>query len=131
MLTACGSDEDASLEGSAVLTVGEKSYSVADLESLPQTEAIFNEMAYVGVSLSDLLADAGLDLSSLQAVKVIAADGYNQNYEPDLFSRPDVIVAYALADGPMTADDGAFRMVLPGEEGRLNVRHLVEIQGVP
>ena len=30
--------------------------------------------------------------------------------------------------GDLTADDGSFRMVLPGAEGKLNVRMMVELQ---
>lgn len=131
MLTACGGAEESASGSSDLLNVGEKSYTVADLESLPQTEAVFNEVSYLGVSINDLLADGGIDSSSLKVVKAIASDGFSQNYEPELFKRDDVIVAYALADGPMTTDDGTFRMVLPGEEGKLNVRQLSEIQAVP
>jgi len=78
-----------------------------------------------------LLTDAGIDAQSLKALKAIASDGYSVNYEPALFLREDVILAYAKADGPLDGDDGAFRMVLPGEEGKLNVRMIVEIQAVP
>jgi hypothetical protein len=42
----------------------------------------------------------------------------------------EVIVAYARADGDLSAEDGSFRMVLPGAEGKLNVRMLVELQGI-
>jgi hypothetical protein len=43
--------------------------------------------------------------------------------------KDNVLVAYALADGsPLTADDGSFRMVLPDEEGKLNVRMLAALQ---
>jgi hypothetical protein len=40
----------------------------------------------------------------------------------------DVIVAYARADSDLAEEDGAFRMVLPGAEGKLNVRMLAELQ---
>ncbi|MCA9978036.1 MAG: molybdopterin-dependent oxidoreductase, partial [Anaerolineales bacterium] len=66
----------------------------------------------------------------LKAVKAVAADGYTVNYDLSQIEKPDVLVAYAQADGPLTEEDGAFRMVLPEEEGKLNVRMLVEIQVV-
>jgi hypothetical protein len=59
---------------------------------------------------------------------VIASDGFSVNYDPALFQREDVIVAYQTADSVLAAEDGSFRMVLPGEEGKLNVRMLAEIQ---
>ena len=131
LLAACGGSSSESGAENTTLTVGEKTYTVDDLKALPPTEAVFNDVTYVGVVLSDLLADAGVDASGLTAVKAIASDGYSMNYEPALFTRSDVILAYAQADGPLTDDDGTFRMVLPGEEGKLNVRQLVEIQAVP
>jgi hypothetical protein len=109
----------------------ERAYTVADLEALPATEATFNEIAYRGVSLSRLLQDAGFDPQGLKAVKAVAADGYSVNYDPALFQRQDVLVAYATSDGPLAEDDGVFRMVLPGEEGKLNLRMLVELRVSP
>jgi len=129
LLAACGGSE--SEAATTTLTIGEKTYTVDDLKAIPQTESTFNDVTYVGVVLSDLLADAGIDASGMTAVKAIASDGYSMNYEPALFMRPDVILAYAQVDGPLTADDGTFRMVLPGEEGKLNVRLVAELQVVP
>jgi hypothetical protein len=39
-----------------------------------------------------------------------------------------MILAYAQADGPLSEEDGAFRVVLPGAEGKQNPRMVVEIQ---
>jgi hypothetical protein len=33
-------------------------------------------------------------------------------------------------DGPLSAEDGLFRMVLPDQEGKLNVRLLTRLQVV-
>ena len=82
------------------------------------------------VSMSFLLQDAGFDPLSLSAVKATAADGYSVNYDAGLFLRDDVLVAIATADGPLAADDGIFRMVLPGEEGKLNLRMLTELRAI-
>ncbi len=133
LLSACGTGGGTVPEDMPVTLVvtdgtAEKSYTVADLEALPATESTFNEVAYKGVALSTLLADAGFDPQALRAVKAQAADGYSVNYDPALFQRADVLVAYATAGGPLAEDDGTFRMVLPGEEGKLNVRMLAELQ---
>jgi len=109
----------------------EKTFSVSDLEKMPITESTFNEVTYVGVALGVLLEEAGFSPGDLNAVKATASDGYSVNYDPGLFNREDVIVAYATVDGSLTTDDGNFRMVLPGEEGKLNIRFLFEIQGIP
>ena len=58
----------------------------------------------------------------------MASDGFTVNYDTNQVLVDEVIVAYARADGDLIADDGNFRMVLPGEEGKLNVRMLVELQ---
>ena len=131
LLVACTGSSESSVNTNNVLTVGEKTYSAEALKALPQTKAAFNDIDYVGVALSDLLADTGVDIGGLTAIKAVASDGYKVNYEPGILMRADVILAYAQADGPLTADDGTFRMVLPGEEGKLNVRDVVEIQVVP
>jgi len=135
-VSACGAGGEAAPQGaqdSLVVTDGtrEKTYTVAELEELPVSESSFNEVGYVGVSLPTLLADAGFDPGTLRAVKAVAADGYGVNYDPALVQRSDVLVAYATAQGPLSADDGVFRMVLPGEEGKLNVRMLVRLEVSP
>lgn len=134
-LAACGggSNIPEDMPDELVVTDGttSKSYTVADLEALPATESTFNDVAYKGVTLSVLLADAGFDPAALRAVKAVAADGYSMNYDPAMFQRADVLVAYATASGPLAEDDGIFRMVLPGEEGKLNVRMLAELRAMP
>jgi len=134
VLAACGGgvapgDETESL----VVTYGtvSKSYTADDLANLPATEASFQDVGYKGVVLGALLRDAGIDPQALKAVKAIAADGYSVNYDPALFQRDDVLVAYARTDGPLAADDGMVRMVIPDAEGKLNVRMLSQIEAVP
>ncbi len=135
LLAACGSSEEAaesaqSAGGSATLTVGSQSFTAADLEAMPQTQSAFSDVTYLGVSVTELLSAAGYDLASLKAVKAVASDGYSVNYDVSQLSAENVIVAYAQADGPLSADDGDFRMVLPDQEGKLNLRMLVELQVV-
>ncbi|MCB8946779.1 MAG: molybdopterin-dependent oxidoreductase [Ardenticatenaceae bacterium] len=135
-LVGCASGEETAVSPETpLLTVGDgqtqNTYTAADLESLAEVEASFNGVAYLGVPLTALLEDAGFAVGNLQAVKAVAADGYSVNYDLAQIQKEDVIVAYAQADGPLTEDDGTFRMVLPDEEGRANVRMLVEIQAVP
>lgn len=106
----------------------EKTYSVDTLKTLPATQAAFKDVNYRGVKIVDLLVDAGFDPQTVKAVKGIASDGFSVNYDPSLFQRDDVIVAYQTENGALAPEDGSFRMVLPGEEGKLNVRMLVKIQ---
>ncbi|RJP52491.1 MAG: hypothetical protein C4583_06630 [Anaerolineaceae bacterium] len=108
-----------------------KIYTVADLQTLGATEASFNGVTYVGVTLTVLLQDAGIDSTNLTAVKAVASDGFTVNYDASLYAKEDTIVAYATVDSAMSADDGIFRMVLPDQEGKLNPRQLVEIIAIP
>lgn len=117
-----------------VVTLGDtqKPFSVQDLKALPSAEATFKDVAYKGVTISALLEALSVEPGSIKAIKAVANDGYSVNYDPAQVLKDNVLVAYALADGnPLTADDGTFRMVLPDEEGKLNVRMLVELQIIP
>jgi DMSO/TMAO reductase YedYZ molybdopterin-dependent catalytic subunit len=105
-----------------------KSYTASDLQKLSSTKATLNNVEYVGVTLSSLLKDAGFDQNQVKTVKVVASDGFTTNYDPSLFNKEDTLVAYALSSSALSADDGVFRMVLPGQPGKLNPRKVVEIQ---
>jgi DMSO/TMAO reductase YedYZ molybdopterin-dependent catalytic subunit len=136
-LAACGgaaTPAPASGTDANVLVVGDgttqKSYTVEALQALPGAQAAFKDVSYQGVPLTALLQDAGFDPQAAKAVKATASDGFSVNYGPDLFLLPDTLVAYAQADGPLGAEDGTFRMVLPDQEGKLNLRMLTTLQVV-
>jgi DMSO/TMAO reductase YedYZ molybdopterin-dependent catalytic subunit len=107
-----------------------KTYTIADLQALTASTAVFKDITYKGVVLKTLLADAGFNIDEVKAVKVVASDGFSTNYDASIFTRDDVLVAYAAQDGALTADDGSFRMVVPNGEGKQNTRMLVDIQVV-
>ena len=109
----------------------EKAYTADDLKALGAVQAAFKDVTYVGVTLTALLADAGIDSTSLTAVKAVASDGFTANYDSSLYAREDTIVAYATVDGSLSADDGTFRMVLPDQEGKMNPLQLTEIIAIP
>jgi hypothetical protein len=106
-------------------------YTADDLQALGEVQATFKDVTYVGVPLSVLLQDAGFDPQTLQAVKVVAVDGYSVNYDPATFLAQDTLVSWARADGPLGDDEVPFRMVLPNAEGKMNVRQITEIQAIP
>jgi hypothetical protein len=133
LLSACASASQtgAPAEGNSLVVSGgemKKTYTRADLEALPAAQSAFKDVNYKGVLVADLLKDAGFDPQSVKALKAVASDGYTINYDASQFLGEGVMVAYARADGNLTAEDGAFRMVLPGAEGKLNLRMLVELQ---
>jgi DMSO/TMAO reductase YedYZ molybdopterin-dependent catalytic subunit len=132
LLVGCDQESPAS-QNALKITDGdsEQSYSVEDLKVLAAEQATFREVAYIGVPLSLLLEDADFNPASVSAVKATAADGFSANYDQELVNRPDTLVAYARVDGPLADDEGALRMVLPDQEGKLNPRDLVEIRVYP
>lgn len=109
----------------------EKTFTTDDLKALGESRADFKGVTYVGVTLTVLLENAGIDPAGLTAVKAVASDGFSANYDSALYSREDTLVAYATADGALGEEDGSFRMVLPDQEGKLNPRDLVEIIAIP
>jgi hypothetical protein len=133
-LGACASPEQAAPTDGNVLVVTngsvEKRYTVEDLKTLSAAEATFQEITYVGAPLTLLLTDAGFDPHASKAVKAVATDGFTVNYGPELFLLDNTLVAYGTVDGPLTAEDGTFRMVLPDQEGKLNTRMLAKLQVV-
>jgi len=94
-------------------------------------EVTSKDVIYVGVTLTALLQDAGIDPTALKAVKAVASDGFSANYEPALFTLADTILAYATTTGDLSAEEAPFRMVLPAEGGKLNPRMIVEILAIP
>lgn len=132
-LTACA--PKAQEPAAAVLKVSdgtiEKTYTADDLKALSEIQATFQDVTYVGVPLTVLLQDAGIDITALTAVKAVAIDGFTANYDASLFAREDTLVAYARMDAPLTDDEAPFRMVLPNEGGKMNPRQLIEIVAIP
>jgi DMSO/TMAO reductase YedYZ molybdopterin-dependent catalytic subunit len=109
----------------------EKSYTVDDLKALGAVQASDKGVTYVGVPLKVLLQDAGIDPTKVSTVKAVASDGFTTNYEASQIMADDTLVAYAQADGPLSADEGIFRMVLPDQGGKMNPRLLVELDAIP
>jgi len=132
-LAACAPKQEASSGAVLKVTGGsvEKTYTVDDLKALGATQASDKGISYIGVLLKVLLQDAGIDSAKLSAVKAIASDGFTANYDPSLFLADNTLVAYAQADGPLTEDEGTFRMVVPDQGGKMNPRMLVEIDAIP
>jgi len=106
-------------------------YTVEDLQSMETAQASFLDVAYQGVQLATILQEAGFDPQAVKAIKVIAADGFSANYDPELVNKADTLLAFARVEGNLAEDEGPLRMVLPEQDGKLNVRQVVEIQVMP
>lgn len=104
-----------------------KIYTTADLQKLEQVQIVDKGITYLGVPLVALLQYSGYDPTMVVTVQAIASDGFTANYDQMLIQKPDTLLAYALLDGPLNNDEGSFRMVLPGQAGKLNPRMVVKL----
>lgn len=124
-------EEPVAETGPSLLISGEginQTYTRANLEAFPASQADFKEVTYVGVPLSVLLQDAGFNLDEVSGVTALASDLYTIRYDSAQILAADTLVSYARLDGELAEDEAPFRMVLPGPEGSLNIRMLVELQ---
>lgn len=133
LLVACGSQQPADDDATLIVVAGdsETAYTRADLEALATANIETDGATYVGVALVDLLRDAGATPEDLETVEAVATDGFRATYEPDLFLNPQTIVAYATLDGDLAGDERPFRMVVPDQPGRMNVRMLARVEASP
>jgi hypothetical protein len=129
-LGACAVAEDLQQVEELSLVIGseEISFTSADLAGMTEARSEFGGSVYIGVPLLELVKFSGVDPAQVDTVKAIAVDGYSVSYGLEIFTRADVLVAYAGAEGSMSPEDGIFRMVLPGEEGKLNLRMLSTLE---
>lgn len=118
--------------GATILTVNgadiEKTYTLEQLQGLPVTHVESDDGSFVGVRLTDILTDASYDPDQITSVRVIAQDGFSSTYDSALFTREDTVLAYAREGGNLNDDEQPLRMVLPGQEGRMQPRQVVSIE---
>lgn len=130
LLAACNGATATETAINLSITDGEttKTYTLADLQALEQKAVEDQGLKYLGVPLATLLRDAGFDLETVTTVTAVASDGFSADYGPDLIAQPDLILSYARAEAPLAVDEAPFRMVAPGQGGKLNPRMVVELR---
>jgi len=125
LLSACAAPATEVVEESVrtgILTIGDETYTKADLESLGTMEADYTgkdgeTTTYTGVSLAALLEDAGV--SDGETVTFIAADGYEAEISmADVMACDNCIVGF---------DGDSLRTVMPDYGSKANVKELIEI----
>ena len=113
------SDEEKEAEEETALLVGDKAYTMSQLEGMETLEVEYtgkdDEVTiYSGVLVLDLLAEAGLEG---ETVVFTASDGYEAEVAfSELEGCADCVVAF---------DDKELRLVLPGFPGNVQVKGLV------
>lgn len=122
LITACTPTPEATVVETAVLTVGERVFSLSELEALGTMSVDYTNKdgettTYSGVSLAALLQEAGLSGSG--TLLFTAADGFSADMElTEALACEDCIVAF---------DNSSLRMVMPEMSGKLQVKDVIEI----
>jgi DMSO/TMAO reductase YedYZ molybdopterin-dependent catalytic subunit len=119
-----------------------KSYSLADLQKLPQSsqyttfECVSNTVdgnlisnaKWTGVKLSDLISDSGADLSGVEYVVFYSVDGYSVGIPISKAMMSDSIIAYSMNDEDLpTAHGYPLRAVIPGLYGMMSAKWIIQM----
>ena len=118
-----------------------RTYDLAALQALKNTQVTVAGTTYTGVLLNDLLQQAGLQLASKKnaflriGILAIGSDGYScliadGEIQPN-FGNVQVLIAFAANGQPLPASLGFARIIVPGDQkmGRF-VSNLQELQVV-
>jgi DMSO/TMAO reductase YedYZ molybdopterin-dependent catalytic subunit len=98
------------------------------IDNLPGGDSMGNAM-WRGISLKDLLIEAGADTETARDVVFRAADGYDDSITFERAMRGDVLLAYMMNGVQLPKMHGfPLRAVVPGIYGIKNVKWIVEIE---
>lgn len=116
-----------------VVAGAERSFSLADLEALPEAEVRYmaketgQENTYQGVRLRDLLVAVGADLARLETVEVEAEDGFLAAYPREVALRDTSVLVWRMDGAPLPDSMGRVRMLSPGESNKFQVKFVSRI----
>lgn len=123
-VTTTAAATTAAAAGEAVLTVGERTFAMADLEALGVETLTLEHPRhgptdYTGVRLTAVLAAAELN-EAATTLTIVASDGFEFEASlADVLACTDCLLAFD--------DDGTLRTAMPGMEGKAWVKEVVEI----
>lgn len=127
LASACGETASGALHITG--TGAPTALTPAELTELPTTKVTYRGHTYTGVRLRDVLAHA--QRSPDQSFAAVGSDGYTKELTPATLQRDDAIVAYAVDDALLRADEGPLRIVVADAPG-LSVKQLVRLSvGAP
>jgi hypothetical protein len=134
LLTACAAPALPTVDpnGPPMLVVssvdGKQMFGRDDMENLPVVNETLNGVTYKGATAAALLHAAGVDPEALKGVRAVYADGTTLELDVTSLLGGEGLIAYARADGDLTPEDGAFRLVLPKADAAHNLPGLTELQ---
>jgi DMSO/TMAO reductase YedYZ molybdopterin-dependent catalytic subunit len=127
------------------LVANPKTYSLADLQSLPKTieyntfECVSNVVngnlisnaEWGGVRLSDLFSDMGGVQQGTEYIVFYSVDGYSVGVPVSRAMMKDAMVAYEMNNAPLPQNHGyPLRAVIPGLYGMMSAKWISKIQAV-
>ena len=101
-----------------------RAWTQAELVAMPAGTVEYHGKQYTGVPLVALVPALGLKVDA--PLTATAADGYTQTLAPEVLGRADALLAYTVDGGPLPADAGPLRLVVPGARG-LSVKQVVRL----
>ena len=81
-----------------------------------------------GTLFAEVLADMGLVQTELDAVRLIAGDGYSIEVGQEVLASRELILAYEMDGEPLFEESRPVRMIIPEERAMYWVRNLVRIE---
>ncbi len=114
-----GDDDDDDGDNETIIMINAKEYTIHNIFEDLQAETITgsNDVEYTGVSLEDLLLDAGVADIDLWQYNILGSDGYSKN-----ITHLDLKAGILVEDDVMT--------VFPDLPGKYRVRDIVSIEPV-
>jgi hypothetical protein len=81
-----------------------------------------------GVLFADVLNDMELIQMELDAIRLVAGDGYSIEVGQDVLANREIILAYEVDGEPLFEDSRPIRIIIPEERAMYWVRNLVKIE---
>jgi len=119
LMFACGDTS-----GAVHITGTPAALTSAELTELPTATLTYEGHTYTGVRLRDVLAHAGV--ATDQPMTAVDADNHGELLTPATLQRDDAILAYAVDDALLRADEGPLRLVVAGAPD-LSLKRLVRL----
>lgn len=100
---------------------------IMDVESV-NSDGEINTFSIKGALFSDVLARNGKTQQDLNAIRLVAGDGYSIEVIKDILVARDIILAYEIDGEPLKDDVKPVRIIIPDERAMYWVRNLMRIE---
>ena len=119
------------------LTQDPIAFSIQDLEGFENVEKTVTAVAASGresvftargVLLADLLASQGFAQGDLEAIRLIAGDGYSIEVGAAILRNRDILLAHTIDGEPLNEESRPIRAIIPEERAMYWVRNLTSIE---